>query len=91
MVIFWPAFEIGLGAAEELAKSEVDLSEAGAFTDTAILASNYSIETAFAIAGDFMNGPQLAFGVLSALGVAGIFGAHDWRQRRREQAVQDRT
>lgn len=89
LVIFWPAFEIGLGAAEELAKSEVDVSDAGSFSNTAILASDYSIETAFAIAGDFMNGPQLAFGVLSALAVAGIFGAHDWKQRLRSQVKQD--
>ncbi len=91
LLIFWPAFEIGLGAAEELAKSEVDVSDAGAFSDTAILASNYSIESAFVVAGDFMNGPQLAFGVLSALGIAGIFGAHDWRQRQREQVNQNGT
>ena len=91
LLVFWPAFEIGLGAAEELAKSEVDVSGAGAFTETAILASDYSIGTAFTIAGDFMNGPQLAFGVLSALGVAGIFGAHDWKNRRREQVIQDRA
>jgi hypothetical protein len=85
LLIVWPAFEIGQVAAQELARSELDLTDAGAFTETATLASNYAIDTAFAFAGDFMNGPQLAFGVLAALGVAGAIGALDWRRRQGAQ------
>ena len=82
LLIVWPAFEIGLASAQELALSELDVSDAGSFYETATLASNYGIDTGFAIAGDFMNGPQIAFAVLTALGIAGIVGALDWRRRQ---------
>lgn len=84
LLIVWPAFEIGLSAGQELARSELDLTDAGAFTETATVASNYAIDTGFAFAGEFMNGPQIAFAVLSALGIAGIVGALDWRRRQAE-------
>ena len=85
LLIFWPLFEVGLSAGANQARAELDLTDAGPFSETAIVASHYAIDTGFAVAGDFMNGPQLAFAVLTALGIAGIVGAYDWRRRQEER------
>ncbi len=89
LLVVGPVFAIGSGALGEFARAELDLSNAGPFSATAMLATDYSIDTALAVAGDFMNGPQLAFAVLAVLGGAGVVGAHAWRRRIVEPVVRD--
>ena len=67
-----------------MAHAEIDKIDAGDFTDTAVLASRFAIDSAGAVASEFLFGMRVALAVLSALAIAGVIGARDWRRRRLE-------
>ena len=87
LLIVWPAFEFGSAAGADLARAEFDLTDAGPFSETAVHASNYAIDSVFAVISDFMSGPRLTFSVLAALGIAGVIGAQSWRNPQRKPSI----
>ncbi len=82
LLFYWPGFEAGASALQELARAEIDQPDPGDFGATATLVSDYAIDSIKAVATDFLNGIRIALAVLAALGIAGIVGARDWQRRR---------